>query len=436
MSASKLPVTVLILCFGLVCLSASFQTRASGGSTVKVEDWPGWRGPTRQGVSSEAGIPTKWSETENVVWKTAIAGLGWSSPIVYGDSVFVTSATENGASCRVLRIDRRTGRIRWNYEVFRQSPGFKQGNNSYATPTPVTDGRRVYAVFYDGGIAALSFDGKLVWLNREHKYYSIHGSGASPILHNDLLIFPFDITSDGEDKAVGHTKPWDQSFILALDKNAGKLRWKAKRGLSRVAHVTPQVMNVEGQPQLVSGAGDVVQGFDLKTGGLVWQARSVGEGVVPSVVIGDGMIFTASGFGDPAIRAIRAGGRGDVTETNIAWELKKAVPMVPSFVHVNGHLFMISESGIAQCIRAATGEVVWQQRIGGKHYASPVYADGKIYFLSEEGESTIVKAGPQFEIVARNRLNEPCQASYAVSRGQLFIRTRENLYCIGAPGKQ
>jgi len=436
MLANKLPAALLIICLVLVCLLAGSHARTSGNSLSNVEDWPGWRGPTRQGVSSETAIPTKWSETENVAWKTAIPGLGWSSPIVYGDGVFVTSATDGGASCRVIRVDRRTGKIKWDKEVFRQIPGNRQEHNSYATPTPVTDGRRVYAAFYDGGIAAVSFDGRIAWVNREHKYYSVHGSGASPILHDDLLIFPYDTTSDGEDKAVGHTKPWDQSFILALDKNTGKLRWKAKRGLSRVAHVTPQVMNVEGQPQLVSGAGDVVQAFDLKTGGLLWQARSVGEGVVPSVVIGDGMIFTASGFGDPAIRAVRPGGRGDVTQTNIAWEIKKAVPMVPSFVYVNGLLFTISEGGVAQCIKATTGETIWQQRIGGKHYASPIYADGKIYFLSEEGESTIIKAGPQFEIVASNRLNESCQASYAVSRGQLFIRTRENLYCIGAAAQR
>jgi outer membrane protein assembly factor BamB len=346
--------------------------------------------------------------------------------------VFVTTATDDGAACRVICLDRRTGQIRWNTEVYRLTPAKKEGRNSYATPTPVTDGRRVYAVFSDGGVAALTFDGKVAWLNRDHKFHGVHGCGASPTLHDDLIIFPYDITSDGEDKTVGHTKPWDKSFILALDKNTGRLRWKAKRGMSRVAHVTPQVINVNGRAQLVSAAGDVVQGFDLRTGELVWWAASAGEGVVPSVVVGDGLVFTASGFGDPTIRAFRAGGKGDVTNTHLAWQVKKAVPMIPSFVHANGHVFTISEGGIALCIKADTGEVVWQERVGGKHYASPVYADGKIYFLSEAGESVIIKADPRFEVVARNQLGETCQASYAVSRGQLFIRTEQHLYCIGA----
>lgn len=429
---------LFVLCF-LLPGTASNQflwSQATGKSVApptRAEEWPGWRGPTRQGISSETGLPTNWSATENVAWKTAIPGEGWSSPIVYGDRVIITTATDGGASCRVVCLDRRTGKINWNTEVYRQTLSTKNPKNSYATPTPVTDGKLIYAVFGDGGIAALSLQGKIVWVNRDYNFYSVHGCGASPTLYDDLLIFPFDITSGGEDKGVGHTTAWDKSFVVALDKGSGKLRWKATRGLSRVAHVTPQVMNVGGRAQLVSAAGDVVQGYDLKSGERIWTVESLGEGVVPSVVVGGGMIFTASGFGDPTICAIRAGGRGDVTRTHIAWQIKKAVPMVPSFLYVNDYLFTVSEGGVALCVKAATGEVVWQERIGGKHYASPIYADGKIYFLSETGESTIIEAGPQFKVVARNQIDEACQASYAVSRGQLFIRTQENLYCVGPP---
>lgn len=434
----KLLVALLIMGgMVLMIMAASWVTLIGanlGRSVVTralAEEWPGWRGPTRQGLSSETGLPTRWSATENVAWKTAIPGEGWSSPIVYEDNVFLTTATEAGASCRVMCLDRQTGKILWNTQVYRQIPSTKNPNNSYATPTPATDGKLIYAVFGDGGMAALSFKGKIVWTNRDYQFYSVHGCGASPILHNDLLIFPFDITNSGEDKKIGHTAAWDGSFVIALDKRTGKLRWKTGRGLSRVAHVTPQVLQTEGTAQLISAAGDVVQGYDPTSGTKIWSVESIGEGVVPSIVVGGGFIYTASGFGDPTIRAIRAGGRGDVTRTHIAWQVKKAVPAVPSFLFVNNYLFTISESGIALCIKADTGEIVWQERVGGKHYASPIYADGKIYFLSETGESTIIEAKPEFKIVARNRIDETCQASYAVSRGQLFIRTQENLYCIG-----
>ena len=414
-------VVVLIFLFGAGARPAPLKT----------EEWPGWRGPTSQGVSAETGLPVRWGPGENVAWKTQVPGRGWSSPIIYGDRVFVTSADEDGASCRVLCLDRRTGKINWNTEVYRQHPGNRNPKNSYASPTPVTDGKNVYAVFGDGGIAAVSARGEVVWVNRDHKFYSVHGCGASPLLHGDLIIFPYDITSDGEDKTVGHLKPWDKSYLLAVEKNTGKVRWKAGRGLSRVAHVTPQVVAVGGKPQLVSAAGDVIQGHDLGTGELLWTVRTQGEGVVPSVVSGGGLVFTASGFGDPTIYAVRPGGRGDVTRTNVVWTVKKAVPMIPSFLYHDRHLYTISEGGIALCLKAETGEVLWQERIGGKHSASPIYADGKIYFLSETGEGTVIEAGPQFKLVARNQLDEACQASYAISRGRIFIRTEENLYCIG-----
>lgn len=199
------------------------------------------------------------------------------------------------------------------------------------------------------------------------------------------------------------------------------------RGLSRVAHVTPRIVTIDGRAQLVSGAGDVVQGFDPATGRKLWEFASKGEGVVPSVVSGGGLIFTTSGFGDPAIRAIRV--RAGTPE--LVWEIRRAVPMIPSFAYVSPYLFTISEGGIAMCIRAETGDVLWQQRIGGTHYASPIAADGKVYFLSETGETTIVEASPQFNVIARNPLNAPAQASFAASRGQLLIRTQEHLYSIG-----
>jgi outer membrane protein assembly factor BamB len=295
----------------------------------------------------------------------------------------------------------------------------------------------VYAFFAGGGAAAVGFDGKIAWTNTEHEFYSQHGLGASPILYRDLLIMPFDWSSPGEDKTVGWQKPWDKSFVLALDTNDGKVRWKGKRGLSRIAHVTPQVTEVDGKPQLISGAGDVIQGFNPANGELIWTVRSQGEGVVPSIVVGDGIAFTSSGFEKSTIRAVKlAGAKGDVTQSHIAWEQTRAVPTIPSFIYTDGLLFTIKENGIALCINAKTGEIVWQERIEGNFAASPLLSDGKIYIVSMEGECMIIKAGRKFEELGRNHLRELVQASPAASRGQLFIRTDKHLHCIGTPQQQ
>ncbi len=399
------------------------------------ENWPGFRGPTGQGMSKEKNVPTEWSVASNSAWKTPVPGSGWSSPIVFGDRVFLTTATQEGVSFRLLCFDRRTGAALWNKQVLGQETGNKQRLNSFATSTPVTDGRNVYAVAFDGGIAAVSNDGTVVWTNRDYKYYSQHGLAISPVLYEDLLIVAFDGSSSGPDPKVGWQKPWDKAVIVALDKNTGKVRWEGKRGLSRIAHVTPQILREGRKHQLVSSAGDVVQGFDLKTGRRIWTASSAGEGVVPSLVVGEGLVFSTSGFGESTIRAVRTGGKGDVTGTHIAWEMTEDVPKVPSMLYARPFLFVITESSVAKCLKAATGEVLWRQRLGGKYSASPVWADGRIYFLSEKGETVVIEAGDAFEVLARNKLEEKCCASPAVSQGNLFIRSERNLYCIGQSGK-
>jgi hypothetical protein len=417
------------VCFTIVLLMLT--------ATVSMaEDWPCFRGPSRQGISGEKNLPERWSATSNIAWKTAIAGEGWSSPIVWGERVFVTTATDKGESFRLICIDRKSSAVVWDREVLRQQAGHKSRQNSYASSTPATDGQHVYVVAADGSIAAVSFKGDVVWTNRDFNYYSEHGLAVSPVLYKDLVIVPFDWSSEGPDTTLGWQKPWDKAVIVALNKNTGKVQWKGQRGASRIAHVTPQILNENGSDQLVSGAGDVVQGFDLTTGERIWTARSPGEGVVPSIVIGDGLIFATSGFGEPAIRAIRTGGRGDVTQTHIAWELRDDVPKIPSMLYVKPYLFLVTEGGLAKCIKAATGEVLGEARLKGKVSASPVWAEGKIYFLSEEGVTTITETGPEFKIIAGNELGEKCCASLAISQGQIFIRTENNLYCIGTPDAQ
>jgi outer membrane protein assembly factor BamB len=397
---------------------------------ISAENWVRFRGPNGQSVSGERNLPVKWSADDNIVWKTSIPGNGWSSPIVYDDHVFLTTTTEDGVSCRVIGVNRKDGSIAWNTEVHRQVPGAKRLQNSYATPTPVTDGKQVYAVFYDGTVVAVDFSGKRVWKSSEIKFFSLHGLGASPILAHDQLIMPFD-GSSSEESRIGFKVPWKNAVVLSLDAATGAVRWKGKRGESRVGHVTPIL--VDDGSQLVSAGGDRVQGHDARTGERIWSIYSQGEGVTPSPVVADGMLFTSSGFEAPMIRAIRLGGKGDVTETHIAWEQRKGVPALASPLYVRPYLYTITRDNILHCIEAATGKIVWVHRLKGVHWASPVLADERIYILSEDGVTLVLRPGRDYDEIVRNDIEETCFASMAVSQGHFYIRSAKHLYSIGSP---
>jgi len=416
-----------------ICLAFSLSLGAMG---LRAENWPEFRGPDRQGHSAEKNLPLKWSQRENIRWKAAIPGDSWSTPIVWGDRMFLTTATDKGESCRVVSLDSGTGKVLWDREVFRQKPRKKETRNSYATPSPVTDGERVYAVYSDGSFAAVNFDGSVVWTNRDHPFYSQHGLGASPILTGGLIIMTMDASSEGEDKLIGWQKPWDKSYVLALDAQTGKERWKTMRGVTRISHGTPTLWTgPDGRVQVVSEAGDVVQGFDRDTGEKLWTSTVEGEGKVPSTLVADGKVFTAGGFrGRESIKAFRLGEKGNLQEKNLVWEQKKGNPKVPSMVHVKPYLFTVNDTGFATCLKADTGEVVWNERVSGGFSASPVHADGKLYLLDNNGDTTVIEAGLQFKVLAKNPLTEPTQASMAVAGGRLFIRTEKNLYCV-ASGK-
>jgi len=275
------------------------------------------------------------------------------------------------------------------------------------------------------------------------RHYSRHGLGASPILHGGLLIMAYDgsnpVTVAGAypnnppEERLGWQIPWDQAQLVALEAKTGKRVWTGRRGLSRIAHVTPNVLQENGTAQIISCAGDAIQGFDPRTGERLWSVYSQGEGVTPSFAMGDGFIFTSSGFEKTTLRTVRTGGKGDVTQTHIAWEQKKGAPTQPSLLYVKPHLYAVTDGGVATCYQGETGDIVWQERVGGNFCASPLYADGKIYFLAEDGQTTVIEAGPVFKVTARSPLNEKCQASMAVSRGHLFLRGETHLYCIGRP---
>ena len=405
---------------------------ASACVPVNAENWTRFRGANGQGVSTETNLPVEWSATDNVLWKTDIPGNGWSSPIVYGDHVFMTTTTDEGKSCHVICVNRLDGHILWDKEVHRQQAGAKRDDNSYATPTPVTDGDQVYAVFADGTVVAVDYQGALVWKNSDVEFHSLHGLGASPALAGDQLIMPFDGNSP-EDRQIGWKVPWDKAVVLSLDTVTGQVRWRGKRGQSRVGHVSPVL--VDDGAQVVTAGGDRVQGHDVNNGELIWSIYSKGEGVTPSPAIGEEMIFTSSGFEEPTIRAIRIGGKGDVTESHIAWEQTKGVPAIPSLLYVDPYLYTITRDNILHCIEASSGDIVWVKRLEGKYSASPVLADGRIYILSEEGVTLVLHPGPKYDEIARNSLNETCLASMAVSQGHFYIRTAGRLYCIGhGPG--
>lgn len=405
----------------------------------RAENWPWFRGPGRQGVSAATDLPARWSATENVKWKTAIPGEAHSSPIVWGSEVFVTTATDGGRSCRVLCLDAATGAVKWNTEVFTQEPGRKESRNTYATPTPCTDGQRVYAVFGGGGIAAVDFSGKVVWTFRDFRFYSRHGLGASPVLEDGLLLMPWDGSTDpaveGEhNERVGWQLPWDRSFVFALHADTGTLAWKTGRGTSRIAHITPTVWTDEtGRKQLVSGAGDVLQGFDLRSGSLLWTAKNDGEGVTPSVIIADGIAIQPNGYGGAnSVRAFKlAGAAGDISESHFAWEQEKNAPKLPSMVFIAPHIYCVTEAGIAWCADAKSGEVKYRERLGGTFAASPIVANGKIYITADDGTTSVLPAEPRFEVLATHPLGEKVQASPAIAGNRLFLRSEHHLFCIG-----
>lgn len=404
------------------------------------ENWPRFRGPGGQGHSAESDVPLHWTSDEHVAWKTEIPGEGWSSPIVWGQRVFLTTATDGGIGCQVICLDAAQGRILWKTHVFDQVPERKEGKNSYATPTPCTDGLRVFAVFGDGSAVALDFDGSVVWMNREAKFYSRHGLGASPMLYDGLLIMPYDgsvrMTEGGKPvdpppvERLGWQIPWDRSELVALDSRTGKRVWTAKRGMSRIAHASPIVIQENGKDRILSIAGDVVQAFDPKNGDRIWSAHSQGEGLVPSPVSGDGVIFASSGFEKPTVRAFRTGGIGEVTQSRIVWEQPTGAPTLCSLLYVKPHVYALA-AGVMTCYAEESGAVVYRERIGGDSSASPVFSAGRIYALLESGETVILEPGPKFNIVARNPIGEKCQASIAVSGGRVFIRSAKHLYAIG-----
>ncbi len=385
------------------------------------EGWPQFRGPTGQGHSIERGLPLEWSETTNVVWKTAIRGRGWSSPVIAAGRVWVTTAVPEarGVSLRALAFDVESGREVTNVEVFRLSnANLKNPKNSHASPTPIVEGDRVYLHFGGDGTAAIdATSGAIVW-KAQFPYASQHGAGGSPVLYKDFLIFSGD----------GHYEAW----VMALDKHTGKVRWKTERRKPfDQAYTTPLVISVGGRDEVVSVGAYRAAAYDPATGREIWMVRyEDGFSNVPRPVFGHGLLYIATGFQEPALLAVRADGKGDVTETHIAWSMTRGAPYTPSPLLVGDELYIVSDIGVATCVDAKTGKLHWQQRIGGNHSASPIFADGHIYFLSEEGVATVISPGKTYQKLATSELDGATLASIGVAGGAFFIRTLTHLYKI------
>jgi len=384
------------------------------------DDWPQFRGPTGQGHADARGLPLDWSESRNVMWKTPVPGRGWSSPVVAGGRAWLTTAiTGSGASLRSLAFDVDTGREVVNVEVFRIRNGdLANLKNSHASPTPIVDGDRVYVHFGAQGTAALTTSGEIVWTVRL-PYQSQHGNGGSPVVYADLLI----LSCDGSDEA----------FVVALDKRTGKIRWKtSRRQPADQAYSTPLVIRAGDRDELVSVGAYRATAYDPMTGREIWRV-SYGDGFsnVPRPVYGHGLVYIATGFQQPSLLAVRADGAGDVTRTHVAWTLRRAAPLTPSPLLVGDELYVVNDGGIASCLDAKTGETHWVQRLGGEFSASPVFADGRIYFLSEDGVATVIAPGKAFRKLATSTLDGGTLASMAVAGGSIFIRTASHLYRIG-----
>ncbi len=399
------------------------------------ENWPEFRGPGGQGHSGAKGLPVTWSQKENIRWKTAIHGHGWSSPVVWEDQIWVTTAAEDGKRMFAVGLDRKTGKIVHDIEVFEvASPEHIAVVNSYASPTPAIEAGRVYVHYGTYGTACLDTkSGEIIWSRRDLNCDHHEGPGASPILFEDLLVF--------------HVDGRDVQYVVALDKASGKTKWKTNRSIDytpfhinlRKAFCTPLVISQGGRLQLISPGPKAVMGYDPRTGEELWKVRYDGWSMVARPLFDGSLVYLVTDYDHPELWAVRPCGSGDVTDRQVAWKLNKSVPSQPSFLLIDGLLYLVNNTGIVQCVEAGTGKVVWKDRMDGNYAASPLYVDGRMYFFSEEGKATVVQPGREYKVLAVNELDEPLKASPAVAGKALIVRTKSHLFCIeeasaGVPG--
>ncbi|MHB1306157.1 MAG: outer membrane protein assembly factor BamB family protein [Limisphaerales bacterium] len=390
---------------------------------ASIENWPQWRGPRGDGTSLETDVPVRWSATSNVVWKTRLPGRGHASPIVWGDRVFTVSADPETDERSLLCLDRAGGEWRWQRPVIVSPPEKKHELNSLASSTPATDGELVFTAFLDVRevvVSAHDFDGRPRWQVRPGVFSSMHGFSSSPVVFEDRVIVNCDHDGDG--------------YIVALARADGKEQWRINRPNQTRSYCVPTIFEAGGRTGMVLSGTKCVASYDPRNGQQQWIIDGPTEQFVASIVYHAkaGLYFMTGGFPEHHLLAIRPDGSGNVTDTHIAWRHNRAsyVSYVPSPIAEGDYFLIVSDTGYACCFEATSGRLVWQEKLG-EHHASLVSAQGLVYFLSDEGVTSVVKPGPVFELMARNELGERCMASPAVSGGRLFIRSETHLWCLG-----
>ena len=383
--------------------------------------WPRWRGPSGQGVATSGGYPDTWSATENVLWRTPVPGGGNSSPIVWGDHVFLTTAYDDGRRVSVLAYRRSDGQLLWETDA-PEGPTDRRSHykNGHASATPSTDGERIYVSFGARGLFALDFDGNILWQRDLGSMAAYHGAAGSPLLYKDRIILYQDQFRD--------------SFIAAFDTATGREIWRTPRDAS-VGWGTPIAISVAGHDEVIVNSQRQVQAYDPDRGGELWRCRGTSYEVIPTPVVGYGMVFCSSGRAGPTL-AIAPGGSGDVSDTHVAWRSPRGSPFVPSPILYGEQLYMVNDmASIVTSLEARTGEAVWQGRLGVAQRegfsASPVAVDTKVFFTNDEGDTFVLRAGRTFELLHVNHLGERTLASPALVDGRWYIRTDRNLYAIG-----
>ncbi|MDB5388954.1 MAG: Pyrrolo-quinoline quinone [Planctomycetaceae bacterium] len=402
---------------------------AKADAQLAQEDWPQFRGPAGQGHGAAAKLPTKWSEIQNVTWKTRIPGSGWSSPVIRGDRIWLTTSLREGSELKLIAVNKTTGKIELEVPLFQVSaPGKIHAKNGHASPTPLLDGDRVYVHFGAYGTACVDQAGKVLW-KTGLDYYQHHGPAASPILVGNRLIIP----CDGFDKPFYEGTPQktlsEFQFVAALKADTGEIDWKTVRKAQH-SYATPLLIEVDGKPQIISPGADRTVAYNPETGVEIWSVRYTGYSLIPRPVYGKGLVFLCTGYNTPTVIAVKPDGQGDVTDTHVVWTYQPNAPNTPSPILVDDALYFVNDAGIATCLEAETGKEIWKRRLGGNFSASPIYADGKLFFLSEDGTMHVLAPGKQYKRLSVNKLSGMTYASPAVSGNALFLRSDQFLYRI------
>jgi outer membrane protein assembly factor BamB len=416
-------------------LAALLLAAVPGGA-----DWPEFRGPDGTGRAAATGLPLTWSEQKNVRWKTPIHGRAWSSPVVLGSQVWLTTATADGRELFAVAVDRETGKILHDLKLFDvEKPQYAHPFNTYASPTPFLEPGRAYVTFGAPGTAAIdTASGTVLWTRRDFECNHFRGAGSSPVVFGDLLLLHFDGS--------------DHQFVVALDKRTGKTVWRTERSIdfkdlgadgkpiaegdNRKAFATPQIVTVGGKPVMISLGAKAAYAYDPYTGKELWRVEErTSHSASTRPVAGHGLVFFPTGFSTGEVLAVRPDGRGDVTGTHVVWRLARGAPKKPSLLLVGDLLFMIGDNGVATTIDARTGQVVWTARIGGSFTASPLLADGRIYVFSEDGKTTVLDAGREYKVLGESEMGDGFMATPAVAGKAFFLRSRTHLYRVEAfPG--